>query len=395
MDARDGEQHAKLGFDRRVEDESNSGRGTNKNDLSGGWRSYIHALLRTRIIVFAKRITCQLWCGLLVLIIAGCGGAPPSTTMTGAQPNTASSAVNEINQSLSLVAAQSGDSADYRIGPDDLLQMTIYNIPEQDARVTPRVTLLRVSQDGLIVAPLVGTVQVKGKTPRQLEQDLRQRYEKYIKSPQIGVLVTEYRQRVSVMGAVQKPGVFELTGPKTVIDMVALAGGITEKAGNQVHLYRQDAEGRRQTAVIDLLVLANPAASQVDPKDAQLVNVPVQAGDVINVPQAGMYFVDGAVHKPGSYPIGRNYTVTQALAAAGGLDPELADSDSITIYRRRSPTDMETIPVNIDEVLARKRPDLQVQPDDVIVVPMSSAKYFVKRFVGSLIGGVSVGQAIR
>ena len=56
---------------------------------------------------------------------------------------------------------------------------------------------------------------------------------------------------------------------------------------------------------------------------------------------------------------------------------------------------METIPVNIDEVLARKSPDLQIQPDDVIVVPMSSAKYFVKRFVGSLIGGVSVGQAIR
>jgi polysaccharide export outer membrane protein len=171
----------------------------------------------------------------MAMMMSGCGGGPPpATTMTGVQPNTASSAVNEINQSLSLVAAQSGDSADYRIGPDDLLQMTIYNIPEQDARVTPRVTLLRVSQDGVVVLPLVGTVQVKGKTPRQLEQELRQKYEKYIKSPQIGVLVTEYRQRVSVMGAVQKPGVFELTGPKTVIDMVALAGGITEKAGNQV-----------------------------------------------------------------------------------------------------------------------------------------------------------------
>ncbi|MGE5057675.1 MAG: polysaccharide biosynthesis/export family protein, partial [Betaproteobacteria bacterium] len=264
--------------------------------------------------MFADRVKWHLLCGVAAMSIVGCGGAPPpATTMTGAQPATASSAVNEINQSLSLVAAHSGDSADYRIGADDLLQMTIYNIPEQDARVTPRVTLLRVSQDGVVVAPLVGTVQVKGKTPRQLEQELRQRYEKYIKSPQIGVLVTEYRQKVSVMGAVQKPGVFELTGPKTVIDMVALAGGITEKAGNQVHLYRQDAEGRRQTAVIDLLVLANPAASQVDPKDAQLVNVPVQAGDVINVPQAGMYFVDGAVHRPGSYPIGRSYTITQAL----------------------------------------------------------------------------------
>jgi polysaccharide export outer membrane protein len=162
-----------------------------------------------------------------------------------------------------------------------------------------------------------------------------------------------------------------------------------------VHLYRQDTEGRRQTAVIDLLVLANPAATHVDPKDAQLVNVPVQAGDVVNVPQAGMYFVDGAVHRPGSYPIGRSYTVTQALAAAGGLDPELADYGSITIYRRRSPTDTETIPIDIEDILARKRPDLQVQPDDVIIVPMSSAKYFVKRFVGSLIGGVSMGQAIR
>ena len=347
--------------------------------------------------LLAERLKYCLSCAAVVLLATACGGSTPATNLTGVQPTAApSSAVNDINQSLSLMAAQSGDStADYRIGPDDLLQMTIYNIPDQDARVTPRITLLRVSQEGIVVAPLVGTVQVKGKTIRQVEKQLSEQYAKYIKSPQIGVLVTEYRQRVSVMGAVQKPGVFELTGPKTVIDMIALAGGITEKAGNQVHLYRQDTEGRRQTAVIDLLVLANPAATHVDPKDAQLVNVPVQAGDVVNVPQAGMYFVDGAVHRPGSYPIGRSYTFTQALAAAGGLDPELADYSSITIYRRHSPTDTETIPIDIEDILARKRPDLQVQPDDVIIVPMSSAKYFVKRFVGSLIGGVSMGQAIR
>lgn len=327
-----------------------------------------------------------LLCAAAALILAACGGAsaPPVTT-TGDQPNSRYSTVEEINKSLSIAAAGSSNStADYRIGPDDLLQVTIYNIPDQDARVTPRITLVRVSQDGIVVAPLVGPVEVKGKTTRQVEQEFRQRYQKYIKSPQIGVLVTEYRQKVSVMGAVQKPGVFELTGPKTVIDMVAEAGGITAQAGNQVHLYRQDAEGKRQTAVIDLLVLANPTANHVESKDLPLVNVPVQAGDVINVPQAGMYFVDGAVRKPGSYPIGRSYTVTQALATAGGVDPELADYGAITIYRRRSPTDMEAIPYDLDEVRARKRDDLQVQADDVIVVPMSGAKYFVKRFVGSL-----------
>jgi polysaccharide export outer membrane protein len=193
-----------------------------------------------------------------------------------------------------------------------------------------------------------------------------------------------------VMGAVQKPGVFELTGAKSVIDMVAQAGGITEKAGNQVMLFRQDADGKRQTAVIDLMVLANPSGKVTDIGDATVVNMPVQAGDVINVPQAGSYFVDGAVHRPGSYPIGRNYTLTQALASAGGVDPELADYGSVSIYRRRGPTNVETIAVDLDSVMSRKTEDIQVQPDDVIMVPMSSMKYFVKRFVGTIISGGSV-----
>lgn len=345
----------------------------------------------------SEQISRWFLCFLTLSFALGCGATPPPTLVSPDKlPSTSSSAVNEINQSLSIAAAQSANStADYRIGPDDLIQVTIYNIPEQDARVTPRTVILRVSQDGAVVVPLVGAITAKGKTTSQLEQELRQKYQKYIRDPQVGVLITEYRQRVSVMGAVQKPGVFELTGPKTVIDMVALAGGITERAGNQVLLYRQDAEGKRQSAVIDLLVLANPSGQITDSKDAQLVNMPVQAGDVINVPQAGTYFVDGAVHKPGSYPISRNYTLTQALATAGGVDPELADYSSVTIYRRRGPTNVETIPVDLDNVLARKSEDLQVQPDDVIIVPMSSAKYFVKRFVGTVISGVSIGSAIR
>ena len=98
---------------------------------------------------------------------------------------------------------------------------------------------------------------MKGKTVLDVQQDIGNRYSKYIRNPQIGVMVTEYRQRVSVMGAVNKPGVVELTGPKTVMDILALAGGVTERAGNQVHVYRQDEKGNRQTVVVDLMVLAN------------------------------------------------------------------------------------------------------------------------------------------
>ncbi|MEX0802441.1 MAG: polysaccharide biosynthesis/export family protein [Candidatus Binatia bacterium] len=335
---------------------------------------------------------------LMVFLIGGCSSAPPpnpavnpqTTPPLSAAPS--NSAANEINQSLSVAAAQSTNSAsDYRMGADDLVQITIYNIPEQDARVTPRTVMLRVSQKGVIAVPLIGNVPVQGKTTGELEQDLAQRYAKYIRNPHIGVLITEYRQRVSVMGAVQKPGVFELTGPKSVIDLLALAGGVTDRAGNQVHIYRQDEQGARQSVVIDLMVLANSAGLIMNDKNAAMVNMPLQAGDVINVPQAGMFFVDGAVGKAGSYPLGRSYTLTQALATAGGVNVELANQNEISIYRRRSPTNVEAIPIDLDKIMAGNALDPQVQPDDVIVVPMSSPKYFVKRFIGTIISGFSLG----
>jgi polysaccharide export outer membrane protein len=329
--------------------------------------------------------------GVLALSLFGCS-VPTPTGMPPGQANPApSAATGEINQALSLAAAQSTSStANYRIGADDLVQVTVYNIPDQDARVTPRTVILRVSQEGVIVLPLIGEVPVKGQTTGEVEQELKKRYAKYIRIPQVGVMVTEYRQRVSVMGAVQKPGVFDLMGPFTVIDMVAQAGGITERAGNQVILYRKEPNGERASAVIDLMVLANPSRQITDSQDAAMVNLPVKAGDVINVPQAGMFFVDGAIRKPGSYPLSRSYTLTQALATAGGADPELADYGSISIFRRHGPTNVETITVDLDHVMAQKTADPKVQPDDVIVVPMSSLKYFVKRFVGTIISGTSI-----
>ena len=175
--------------------------------------------------------------------------------------------------------------------------------------------------------------------------------------------------------------------------MLALAGGVTERAGNQVHVYRQDDKGNRQSMVIDLMVLANNAAGLIaagGDKDAQFVNMPVQAGDVVNVPSSGMFFVDGAVRKGGSYPLNRNYTLRQALASAGGVDPELADYSQVNINRRQPGNRMETISVDLNSVIAGTAPDPDILPDDVILVPMSGFKYFVKRFVGTIISGFSI-----
>jgi polysaccharide export outer membrane protein len=329
---------------------------------------------------------------LLALLLTTCSTTPDkrnfSAPATGSAPTP-----SDINHALAALANQSPASlSDYKIGPEDLVQITLFNIPESEGRITPRTVSVRVSQQGTVSLPLLGEIHVKGLSVSSIEKLLRERYDKYIYNPLVGVLVVEYRQRVSVIGAVQKSGVFELSGPKTVLDMLAAAGGVTEKAGTQVHIYRQTLESR-ETYIMDLLVLVSNASS-TDTNNAALITMPVQAGDVINVPAAGTFFVDGAVKTPGPYPLGRRYSLTQALATAGGVDRELYSSE-ITIFRRKRASEIETITVDFDAVMAGAAADPPIEADDVIVVPMSTAKYLVKRFIGQLIaGGISLGSFI-
>jgi polysaccharide export outer membrane protein len=329
-----------------------------------------------------------------------------SCTPSGVQPNipntqsskVAGAGATEINNALATIAMQTSlPTADYQIGPEDLLQITLFNVSggtgpgnsTEEARVTPRSQIVRVSQPGLISLPLIGEVKVSGLTVSGLERELRKQYDKYIYNPQVGVLITEHRQRVSVVGAVLKPGIIELTAPKTVFDILAMVGGVTEKAGTQVHIYRQGPKGR-ESQVIDLLALASNAAL-ITADGANLVSMPVQGGDIINVPPAGMFFVDGAVGKPGSYPLGRRYSLTQALAIAGGVNRDLNSAD-ITIFRRKGPSGVEPMTVDLDAILANSAVDPKIEEDDVIVVPISSMKYVYQKVFGQLLSwGTTIG----
>jgi polysaccharide export outer membrane protein len=282
-----------------------------------------------------------------------------------------------INSALAAASLQvPPPKTDYRLGADDLLVITLFNVPESGAKATPRMVEVRVSQEGKIALPLLGEVDVAGLTTSALERSLAERYNEYMYDPQVGILVKEYRsQQISVLGAVRAPNVFQLTGPKTLADLLAMAGGITERAGGQVHVYRQQGDGRH-TYVVDLLALAsNPA----------LVNMPVQPGDVIEVPQAGTFYADGAVRTPGSYPLSRPYTLTQALAIAGGVTEELADYSNVAILRRQNLREAERITVNLRAIHAGEATDPQINADDVIIVPTSAAKYLIRRFIGTIV----------
>jgi polysaccharide export outer membrane protein len=328
------------------------------------------------------------------LLLAACGSVSPDPAVAPNPPpgQADNSAVSEINRALATIAMSTSiPTADYQIGPEDLLQVTLYNVPMSEATHTPRQVSVRVSQQGIISLPLLGDVKVFGLTPSSLERELKTLYEKYMFNPQVGVMVQEYRQQVSVIGAIQKTGVFQISGPKTVIDILAMAGGVAPNAGTQVHIYRQGPQGR-ESHVIDLLVVASNA-TLITADNANLITMPVQAGDVINVPPAGNFFIDGAISRPGSYALGRRYTLTQALATAGGVDREL-NSSEITIFRRRSGSGMEPISVDLNAVHAGMSTDLQIEADDVIVIPVSTPKYLFKRLVGTMIGGISLGSII-
>jgi polysaccharide biosynthesis/export protein len=301
------------------------------------------------------------------------------------QGQAANSTAAEVNRGLATLAqTTTPSSADYQIGPEDLLQITLYNV-DADTR-TPRVVNLRVSNQGLISLPLIGEIKVSGLTSSGLEKELQKRYEKYIYNPQVAVLVSDYKQQVSVMGAVLRPGSLPLTGPKTVIDILGIAGGVTDRAGTQVHIYRQGPNGR-ETYVIDLLVLASNA-SLINENNATLITMPLQGGDIINVPPAGMFFVQGAVKSPGSFPLGRRYSLTQALATAGGVDPDLNASE-ITIFRGKG----QPVTVDLQAILAGSVSDPPIEADDVIVVPISNLKYVYYRVFGTVLGwGLSIGS---
>jgi polysaccharide biosynthesis/export protein len=315
----------------------------------------------------------------------GCAAAPLGRAVPATSP-APTSAVSEINTALASAALQSSaPSDDYRLGAEDLLEITIFNIPEGSnmpqgrTGPIPRKVDVRISQAGIITLPLLGDVSTVGLTTTDLERSLRKRYNEFLHDPQVGVYVKEYRgQQVSVIGAVGKPGMYQLTGPRTLVDVLSMAGGIHERAGSQAHIYRQGPQGR-ETYVIDLLALAN--------KPAQ-VNMPVQAGDIISVPLAGTFFVDGAVHKPGPYPLSQTYTLTQALVVAGGVNNALAAYSDVTIFRRRNGAEPDKIPIDLKEIFAGTAQDPYVEAEDVIIVPISTGKYIVERFIGKIgIGG--------
>jgi polysaccharide export outer membrane protein len=274
---------------------------------------------------------------------------------------------------------------DYQVGAEDQLAITIFNQDNLNRE-------LRVNGQGEITMPLVGVVKVAGLTPQQIAKRLEDLYNAdYLVNPQITVTVSQYRhQRVAVTGAVAQPGSYEIIGPRTLLEVISLAGGFANQgsllggggqAGDVVNVIRhqnapdlaagmktsasQPFSPQAETIVIDLRRLVSGQEPQL--------NIPVHNGDIIHVPFAGTAYVLGGVRKPGSIAVKENLTVSQAVAQAGGVDPILG-TNGITIMRFDDQGKAISIKTNLNSIIARYAEDIPVKNNDVVVVKESTLK---------------------
>ena len=302
------------------------------------------------------------------MVVLGIGGCAPRAYIP---PDSSVASNEELNRQLAVMAAETAAApeTEYRIGPEDLLEVTLFDI--EDEHGEPRIVQSRVSNTGFATFPYVGVVDAAGMTPTEFEDHLREAYTRFIHEPQLTVLVQEYRSyRVSVIGYVKEPGVLELKGRKTLLEGVAMAGGLTDEAGKEIRLTRMTEQGP-QTLLIDLDRIARDG-------DVRL-NVDMLPGDVIAVPKAGTFYVEGTVKNPGAYPLLQETTVSQAVATAGGADATLAKSSSTVLYRKSADGERQAIPIDLAALEDGDGEDFKVQQDDVIVVPLSTARLWVDR----------------
>jgi polysaccharide export outer membrane protein len=248
----------------------------------------------------------------------------------------------------------------YRIGPQDLLELRVFEVEELSQTV-------RVEEDGTITLPLLGRVMVKGLTQEEVVQRLTDLLQaKYVKNPQVTIFIREYKnQQVAVIGAVERSGNYELVGRRNLLQMISMAGGLTEMAGNDVFILREGPDGQTSTVTIDLkdlLVNGN-----------QALNVPIEPNDVINVAvdREIRVFVMGRVNTPGpiTAKLSEGMTLLQAIAGAGG-PAEGAKQTAITITRKNGGQEQK-FKVNLKDIIKGKKKDIKLQEGDVVFVPES------------------------
>lgn len=273
----------------------------------------------------------------------------------------------------------------YLIGAGDVLDVRVFNHPQlsRDA--------VRVDGRGVISMPMIkDEIQAACRTESELAGEIAERYRRYQRRPYVDVFVKEYQSRpVAVIGAVDKPGRFQLQRRVRLLELLSFAGGPTERAGGRVQITRTNGGEACESQPVAVPDKDAPEGIvSFNLKDTLQgdgsSNPYVRPGDVVSLSEAEQAFVVGNVLKPMTVLLKESVTISQAIAMAGGT---LSDTkhDKVRIIRQTpGRTTRSEIVVDLKAIDKRQAEDIALQSGDIVDVPTSSGKRFLRGLVGAI-----------
>ena len=273
----------------------------------------------------------------------------------------------------------------YRIGPGDVLDIRIYNRPQLSREA------VRVEGSGMIRMPLIeNEIQAVCLTEGELAKEISTRYARYYKNLQVDVFIKEYHSKqVAIIGAVNEQSRFELQRRVRLLELLTYAKGPSTKAGQTINIVHstavspcKPADDTDTSAAFSSYKLSD--VLQGDPKS----NPYLEAGDIVTLPEADQVYVVGNVFMPLTINLKEPITLTRAIAMAGGLKQD-TKKDKIRILRQEPGTTIrKEITVDLSAIEKKSSEDLALAPNDIIDVPTSAGKSFLRSLVQGVVPGV-------
>lgn len=277
---------------------------------------------------------------------------------------------------------------DYRIGANDVIEIQIENAPELSRS-------FRVTASGTFLMPYIGRITAIQKTPEELAQFITYGLRgDYLRDPKVTVVVKEYNSRsFFIQGTVRSPGVFQIEGKPSLLELITLAGGLAENHGSTafiIHRLKQPGtpvdEQKNDSAATATQAANNGAEAEEAPKyELRRVNINgllngrfdqdtyIEPGDIVNIPASDVFFVAGEVNKPGSFVLKEGTSLRQAVSLAQGTTMNAA-GDRAVIFREGPTGKREELKVDVTAVMNGKQPDLEILANDIVMVPNSKMK---------------------
>ncbi len=265
------------------------------------------------------------------------------------------------SQAAAAEPSLAGNLPAQKIGPSDLLSISVYGSPELTRTV-------RVSAEGFIRLPMLKQkVEAKGLMPSDLEETIAKALssEEILVDPVVTVTIAEYHSRpISVAGAVKVPLTFQALGKITLLEALTRAQGLTTDAGTEILVTRPPLTPGGVPRVERI-----PVKGLIDSADPAL-NVTLEGGEEVRVPQIGRVFVVGNVKHPGAFRIedGFGLTVLKALAMAEGLMP-FATKQAFIYRHGDASSPQQELPIDLRKILDRKLPDVPLAANDIFYIP--------------------------